>query len=415
MGEIDLTQTDDDIDRFLGFLDDTNKASRAALLRVRRSFVNGGDQRIGQIAVLRGFMKPSDVLSIVRLQATSDLWFGALAVRERLLSEAQLDELLAMQAKPYLQAFEVLRFVRVVPETEAREIAESYEQRTPGARRGTPTIDPARVRAAIRSMTSLAALPVVIQRALQQLDARDAKLEIVAQTIEADPALAAQVLRLANSAFFGARRTVANIRAAILTLGTSNVRQVLLTASVMDRFRAKDSKAFWIANLRCAQWARVLAREIAREIADDAFTAGLLANIGQLVVQQVFREASLVIETQVLASVPRGVAETRAIGLTHPDVGALLCNEWQFAPQLIEAVQYHHAPPAGLGSLRVGHVARIVNAASRLAEMPLGDAGAAVATLEEEFFDYHGLTASTLIATFPAVMQETEGLTSLLL
>ena len=404
----------DDIDRFLGFLGDTSMASNAALLRVRRAFEHGGDQRVGQIAGLRGYLKANDVLTLVKLQGKTDLPFGELAVRESLLTQSQVDELLTMQSKPYLQALEVLRSDRAIPAERASELVRDFETRYPD--RNAPATGKVGVRASLRAMGTLSAMSTVVQRALQQLDATGTQLDGAAKTIEADPALAAQVLRLASSAFFGSRRTIATVRSAIMTLGTNNVRQVLLTASVMDRFRAADAKPFWIASIRCGQWARALWRETAREPTEDAFTAGLLTDIGRLAVLELFRGESRTIEARVVGGAPRAIAEREAIGLTHQDVGALLCHEWQFASQLTEAVQYHHAPPASLAALGVGDIAQIVNAAARLADMPRsGDPTDMIGLLDEDFFEFHGVTAASLIALVPTVARDTAELASLLL
>lgn len=166
-----------------------------------------------------------------------------------------------------------------------------------------------------------------------------------------DPPLTANVLRLANSAFFGVPRTIASIRHAVTMLGTMRVVQAALGAamrkvvpSVLPGYGMRADE-FWRHSVAVA----VLTSRIAekRDLHDPgtAFTAGLLHDIGKLVTGVFLAEEM----TGIMAKMqqegkPMVTAEQIVLGVDHARVGVLVAEKWQLPPVICQAVRYHHEP-----------------------------------------------------------------------
>lgn len=169
--------------------------------------------------------------------------------------------------------------------------------------------------------------------------------------IEHDQALAASTLRLANSAFYGAAGRVGSIGDAVRVLGLRTVAGVLTAATLHDSLRVDqcpgfDFGVYWRHAMSSAAIARELA-QLACQDADEAFLAGLMHDVGVLVlaayeptraaaVLALARESHLAIEQ----------AELQLLGVTHPRVGSLVARRWHFPPSIVEAIERHHEPMA---------------------------------------------------------------------
>jgi HD-like signal output (HDOD) protein/ActR/RegA family two-component response regulator len=216
-----------------------------------------------------------------------------------------------------------------------RELLRRHEVRTLVARNG-----------------SLPSIPELYFKILEALQAPDCPVERIAEIVKTDPAMTAKMLQLVNSAFFGFARQVANAEEAVMLLGTGRIRSLALTLhlfSVFD-FDPKDGfsiEQIWNHSLRVAQMAERIARqEEANEVVvDQAFTAGLLHDLGMLMLAndaqfnytETLGRARR--ENRLLEDLEREVYQG-----SHAEIGAALLDLWSLPLGLVEAVLWHSAP-----------------------------------------------------------------------
>jgi putative nucleotidyltransferase with HDIG domain len=213
-------------------------------------------------------------------------------------------------------------------------------------------------------LQDLPSLPAVVMELLGAIDQEDAHISVLAKKVSHDQALTAKTLRLANSSLFSLQVKVTTIQQAITFLGFESTRKLILAAAVTGCFpsgRCKgfDDKAFWRHSIATAACARILARRL-RVSQDVAFTAGLLHDIGRLVLVCAVPEhyaKVLVLRKQkdcTLLDAERQLGE-----VDHVMAGVALAQHWNFSDTMQQAIAYHHDPETqGAGFLAtIVHVA----------------------------------------------------------
>lgn len=187
----------------------------------------------------------------------------------------------------------------------------------------------------------------------------------LATIVEAAPSIAAQVLRIANSAWLGLPRQVEDIREALNFLGLDLVRKLALSAEVFTdlgrrgRDAGLDPKAL---QEHAVLVARIASRLVSEEDAAAASTAGVLHEIGVLALAAAAPRRWARAEQLRLAGASRREAELEEFGCTHADVGAYLLNRWGIPLRVVEAVAFHHSPPTRAhGALDVSGAVYVAN------------------------------------------------------
>ncbi|MGE5596013.1 MAG: HDOD domain-containing protein [Hyphomicrobiales bacterium] len=205
-----------------------------------------------------------------------------------------------------------------------------------------------RLRVIVNRTAELTPLRSVAAKAISLAeDERTAAMDLAA-VLSSDQALTARLLRLSNSAYYGYARRISNVREAVILLGMRTVRSVAITSGIIDSFQEYelgdfDQDLFWAHSVTVGIVAETLARETRVARPEDAFTAGVLHDVGKL--------AMLLCEPEPFAEVVDLVvheemkfmdAERAVFGLTHPQVGARLAQRWKFPEPLIAAIRDHH-------------------------------------------------------------------------
>jgi putative nucleotidyltransferase with HDIG domain len=194
----------------------------------------------------------------------------------------------------------------------------------------------------------LPSLPVVVMQLLASFEQEQADTADIARRIAQDQALTVKVLRVANSSFYGMQGKIASIQDAMVVLGFRNVRTLVLAASVVGSFPAVqggwfDQKVFWKHGLAVALAARSYA-SAAGVNPEHAFTAGLLHDVGRLVLVTCFPEHyRAVVTARAGRDAYLSAIEHEVLGVDHAQVGAVLAERWKFSPQITDAVKLHHA------------------------------------------------------------------------
>ena len=216
----------------------------------------------------------------------------------------------------------------------------------------------------------LPTLPAIAMEVNEMLRDYNTSVKELSQTIQKDQALVPRILKLVNSAFFGFPSKISDISRAVVVLGFNSVRNVIISVSIIDAFSGKktsddfDIKAFWSHSVAVAMTSKYLAGETRLLAPEDAFTGGLLHDIGKVVLalyfQELFRKVWSSARENKLSFYD---AENREIPMTHVQIGAHLAKKWQLPQGLVDTIQYHHEVSKNandLNMLMVVHVADII-------------------------------------------------------
>lgn len=203
----------------------------------------------------------------------------------------------------------------------------------------------------LKGATNLPSLPAVGAQIVEL--AQDPEIEIrrVAQAVSSDPALAAKVMRIANSALYAQRRRSTNLRQAIIVLGLNATLTLALSFSLVHTLKESTPKGlnfnrFWRRSILAATWGKLLATECHRRDAEEVFLACLLQDLGILALDQSVR--GLYDGADRIQGDHDSLCqhEKDEIGCDHAAVGAWLLNEWAFPEHLRTAIEFSHDPSA---------------------------------------------------------------------
>ena len=189
-------------------------------------------------------------------------------------------------------------------------------------------------------------IPKVVQELIATFNSEDFNMEEIAQKISMDPVLTAKVLRLANSAHYGASRTVASTSDASVLLGFSTLRTLVLASGITGAIQTPegfDRKQFWLDNFGVAAIAKWLA-PYCKQDKEAAFTCGMLSSIGEMLIQLLLPSEAKKIQAAVDAGGTLHEVEEAMLGYTYADVGAELASRWKFPDNIASSIKFHMSP-----------------------------------------------------------------------
>ncbi len=194
-------------------------------------------------------------------------------------------------------------------------------------------------------------LPSVVMKLRQYLNDPEVNFDELAKVIEYDPGLTANVLQLANSAYFGWARSIKSVKEAITRLGTNRIFQMVLCMSVAPLVRKPikgyglDSSDLWEHSIAVAICAETIGQELGLEEVEDGFTAGLLHDIGKIVLGTFVEvDDDPIKEIMELDHLSFNEAEMMVLGIDHAEVAAVMLSSWSLPEEVVEAARWHHAP-----------------------------------------------------------------------
>ena len=195
----------------------------------------------------------------------------------------------------------------------------------------------------------LPSLPEVYRRVSVQLEDPDCSIEQIGNTIQNDPSITSRILKLVNSGFLGRSRDILSVVEAVELLGRERCQHILIGSVVRGVFGAGDNpafsmQAFWQHSIRTALIARHLANECKLHVdAEVMFTAGLLHDVGKLLLIERFPDDMLAAEEIMIRRRTDQVsAELAQLGVTHTAVGEALMQHWGMPELLVDCVRFHH-------------------------------------------------------------------------
>ncbi|WP_136680791.1 HDOD domain-containing protein [Neptunomonas sp. XY-337] len=191
-------------------------------------------------------------------------------------------------------------------------------------------------------------VPEVVRELIQALNQPNADYSEIAQKVSKDQTLSLKILRLVNSAHFGLSRKVSSIDEATVMLGMEKLKTLVIASGFANStgdVEGLDIKSFWSESFRVATLAKWLAEQTDKVEADKAFTAGVIHNIGRLLLHLAQPNRAQAIQTLIEESgVSRSEAERERLGFATQDAGKELLDMWKFPEELGIAVQQHKKP-----------------------------------------------------------------------
>jgi putative nucleotidyltransferase with HDIG domain len=195
----------------------------------------------------------------------------------------------------------------------------------------------------------LPSLPEIYLRVSQQLEDETSTVQQIGDTVQHDPAITTRVLKMVNSAYYGLPNQVASVAQAVSLLGRERLKHILIGSVLRGVFSGQDDPAFsmqefWQHSIKTA----IIARQIAGQVGEirepeTMFTAGLLHDIGKLLLINKFPERMLAAEEHMIQKrVDILSAELAQIGVTHTAVGEALMEHWGLPQLLIDCARNHH-------------------------------------------------------------------------
>jgi HD-like signal output (HDOD) protein len=205
------------------------------------------------------------------------------------------------------------------------------------------------LRGTLGELSALPSAPWAYVALTRTLAEPTSSLRDVSRIIESDIAMCARILQLVNSSFFGIPRRITSVREAVTYLGTSMIRNLVLSMETFKLFQPAPLDAPF--SLEALQRRSLLAAAVARRLlpdraaADDAFTAATLADLGQLILATHLPEGfARALHRARTEQRPLHVVEAELPGAGHAEVGAYLLGLWGLPNTIVEAVAHHHAP-----------------------------------------------------------------------
>lgn len=198
----------------------------------------------------------------------------------------------------------------------------------------------------------LPAMPGAVIRVIELTNSSDTNAAKIGEAISAEQALSARVLRLANSSFFGMARSVTSLREAVVILGLRNVRNLAIVASVTPWLKRPlpgydlGPDQLILNSSAVASGSQMIAKLAKKNsIAESAYVAGLLCDIGKIALSRFFTEKlALMVSLGLQGGLTFDEVEQKVVGFSHSEVGAYMAESWNLPKEIVSAIEFHHHP-----------------------------------------------------------------------
>ena len=204
--------------------------------------------------------------------------------------------------------------------------------------------------AILAAIKDLPSIPKVVFEVTRLLNDSKTATNRLSEVIGKDQGLTSKVLAIANSPLYGIKRKVSSIEFAVLILGFQEIKNIVAALSFVDSIEVApteyfDPQEFWLHSMLVGTAAKGISQHLGFEFGSEAFVAGLLHDLGILVIHKFFHaEFIQIVEKASSENMPIIEAETKILGLTHQEIGRFLAEKWDLPLILCESINFHHTP-----------------------------------------------------------------------
>ncbi|MCP4151467.1 MAG: HDOD domain-containing protein [bacterium] len=196
----------------------------------------------------------------------------------------------------------------------------------------------------------LPTLPVILNKLNEMLKNPHTSNKKIADLIMKDPAMVIKILKLCNSAMYSKRQEITNLTNAITFLGIQSLKSLILKISLVRTFNIADDQipefsitTFWEHSLATAYFTNIIKNKFDLPHNENYYIAGLLHDIGKLVVYQFFpKRFTLIVKKQINEKKSDIEAEEEVLGINHCDIGGFLAKKWNFNEEIVDTIKMHH-------------------------------------------------------------------------
>ena len=199
--------------------------------------------------------------------------------------------------------------------------------------------------------SNISSIAGMVARIISVINDPESTAKDLVEIILTDPPLAANVLRLVNSAHYSPRRKIADIQQAVIFIGFDALKELALNQKVCEIFQkvvnieGYSRQSLWVHSVAVAQFAKMIYRREFAMRGENAYAVGLLHDLG-IIIEDQFRNTELVAALRMVKheSLPLWQAEQKVLGYDHSRIGAAVSQDWHLPNEIVDGISYHHKP-----------------------------------------------------------------------
>lgn len=228
------------------------------------------------------------------------------------------------------------------------------------------------IRKQIQTSDAIANLPAIAMKILEVINDQDSSIQDLSNVIITSPALTTRLLKVVNSSFYGFEKEISNITQAISIMGMNSVANIVLSVSIIDSIQQanlnRDLTLYWEKSFFTAMAAKLIAKNIKCQHAEEAFISGLLSNISYIFILQHFPEHFNRLMQQGIKELEKMALEWEFFGMTHAEMSYLLLEKSEIPRILSKPVEFHHTVKGSVTSAddTLKQLCKIVYSASKI-------------------------------------------------
>lgn len=234
------------------------------------------------------------------------------------------------------------------------------------------------MRRIVERIQNLPTLPQVVTQILKLVNDPDSNAGDIQGILSRDQSLTAKVMRLVNSSFYGYAGKIKTLQQAVVILGFDTIKSVALSATIFSAFSGKgrasfDRDAFWHHAIATGIASRLLAAEVKSKETEEAFLAGIIHDIGKVVLDEYAPvEFDRVLQYVEQNNVLIYEAERKVLGSSHAQVGRWLATKWNLPADLVDVIFYHHQPGNAVKAPALTSIVHVADILARTARIGSG-------------------------------------------
>jgi putative nucleotidyltransferase with HDIG domain len=239
---------------------------------------------------------------------------------------------------------------------------------------------PGKVDQILQTVDKMRPMPTSVTRILNSLDDPNNTAGIISDLIGLDQALAASVLQMANSVGAGFNTVCTSLSDAVMRIGFKRIKTLVLGAAASGPLTKRlngyrlGAGELWNHSVSTATAAQWVSRFIHYSDPEEAYVAGLLHDMGKLILDQYLMvDYYRIVELIRVYNLALWQVEEKLLGIDHATIGSLMAQKWNFPPVLVEAIRHHHAPSLAKSQQALSAIINIANALSKDAKYLLTD------------------------------------------